>query len=290
MKLLTPGHWKDYELIDTGEGEKLERFGSYILRRPEPQAVWKRDLPEKLWEKKAHASFEQSSSHGGDWIRHRDIKDQWYIQYKHLGMDLRFRLGMTAFKHVGVFPEQAVNWEYIYKSVQQQKKAKVLNLFAYTGGASLAARAAGADVTHCDSIKSVVSWANANMQASKLDHIRWLVEDAMKFVKREARRGNTYSGIILDPPAYGHGPKGEKWKLEDMINELTEGVSQILTTDQAFLVFNSYSLGFSPLVLQNLILTHFPKHQVEKLESGELFLPEQSGRKLPMGIFARFSG
>ena len=289
MIQLSPRNWKDYELIDSGEGEKLERFGKYILRRPEPQAVWTKHLSEDLWKRKVHASFEQTSSHGGNWIKHRDIPDQWYIQYTYKGMKLRFRLGMTAFKHVGIFPEQAVNWEFLFDHLSQQKQAKVLNLFAYTGGASLAARAAGADVTHCDSIKSVVGWANANMQASKLDNIRWLIEDAMKFVKREARRGNTYTGIILDPPAYGHGPKGEKWKLEDMINELTEGVSQILSTQKALLIFNSYSLGFSPLVLQNLITTHFASSQWENMEVGELFLPEQSGRKLPMGIFARFT-
>lgn len=289
MIQLSPKNWKDYELIDSGDGEKLERFGRYTLRRPEPQAVWTKHLSEDLWKRKAHASFEQTSSHGGNWIKHREIPDQWYINYVYKGMKLRFRLGMTAFKHVGIFPEQAVNWEYLFDHLGRQKQAKVLNLFAYTGGASLAARAAGADVTHCDSIKSVVGWANVNMQASKLDNIRWLIEDAMKFVKREARRGNTYTGIILDPPAYGHGPKGEKWKLEDMINELTEGVAQILSPHQALLIFNSYSLGFSPLVLQNLITTHFPTSQRKDVEVGELFLPEQSGRKLPMGIFARFA-
>lgn len=288
MIQLSPGNWKDYELIDSGEGEKLERFGKYVLRRPEPQAVWTKHLPEDSWKRKVHATFEQTGSHGGNWIKHRDIPDQWYIHYAYKGMKLRFRLGMTAFKHVGIFPEQAVNWEFLYDHLSKQKRAKVLNLFAYTGGASLAARAAGADVTHCDSIKSVVGWANVNMQASKLDNIRWLIEDAMKFVKREARRGNTYTGIILDPPAYGHGPKGEKWKLEDMINELTETVSQILSPREALLIFNSYSLGFSPLVLQNLMITHFPSSHREHMEVGELFLPEQSGRKLPMGIFARF--
>ncbi len=289
MVQLSPKHWKDYELLDSGDGEKLERFGKFILRRPEPQAVWTKHLSEKIWQKKVHATFEQTSSHGGNWIRHKDIPDQWYITYSYKEMKLRFRLGMTAFKHVGIFPEQAVNWDFLYDKLQKQKAAKVLNLFAYTGGASLAARAAGADVTHCDSIKSVVGWANANMQASKLDHIRWLIEDAMKFVKREARRGNCYTGIILDPPAYGHGPKGEKWKLEDMINELTEGISQILAPEKALLIFNSYSLGFSPLVLQNLLLTHFPPSQCDDMQVGELYLPEPSGRKLPMGIFARFS-
>ena len=195
---------------------------------------------------------------------------------------------MTGFKHVGLFPEQAVNWDYIYDSALNIPNAKVLNLFAYTGGASLAARAAGASVTHCDSIKNVVSWANTNMQSSRLSDIRWMVEDAFKFVKREARRGNLYNGIILDPPAYGHGPKGEKWKLEDMVNDLTESVAQILDREKYFLVFNSYSLGFSPLVIHNLIATHFGKKGLKNAEFGELYAEERSGRKLPMGIFGRF--
>jgi len=244
---------------------------------------------EKEWEKKAHAQFDQTGSHGGSWLQHQAIPDQWYIQYAYKGMKLRFRLGMTAFKHVGIFPEQAVNWNFLYDALQGRKEVRALNLFAYTGGASLAARAARADVTHCDSIKSVVSWANANMQASKLQDIRWLVEDALKFVQREARREKTYHCVILDPPAYGHGPKGEKWKLEDMINELTQSVARILAPKDAVLVFNSYSLGFSPLILQNLIQTHFPVGQYRQLESGELYLSELSGRKLPMGIFARFN-
>jgi len=168
------------------------------------------------------------------------------------------------------------------------QKPRVLNLFAYTGGATLAAKAARADVTHCDSIKSVVSWAHANMQASRLKDVRWLIEDAYKFVNREARRGNQYQGIILDPPAYGHGPKGEKWKLEDMINDLTHNVIKILDPDRAMLIFNSYSLGFSSLILESLLQTHCPPPLLQNLESGELYAQEQSGRKLPMGIFARF--
>lgn len=288
MKWLSPENWKDYELIDAGDGEKLERFGKYLLARPEPQAVWSKALAEVEW-RKAHARFDQKGSHGGEWQRKAQMPDQWYVHYRYKEMRLKFRLGLTAFKHVGVFPEQAVNWEYIYDRAAALDKGRVLNLFAYTGGASLAARAAGADVTHCDSIKSVVSWANANMQASQLGHIRWLVEDAFKFVAREAKRGHTYQGIILDPPAYGHGPKGEKWKLEDMINELTHLVARILDPEKGFLVFNSYSLGFSPLVLQNLVYSHFRGFPLAHLEGGELFLPEKAtGRKMPMGIFARF--
>jgi len=192
---------------------------------------------------------------------------------------------LTAFKHVGVFPEQAVNWDFIFNSIGEMKtpKPKVLNLFAYTGGASLAARAAGADVTHVDSVKQVVTWANDNMTLSKLDNIRWLVEDALKFVKREQRRGNKYNGIILDPPAYGHGPNGEKWKLEENINEMVKAVVELLDEQEHFLILNAYSLGFSAMILENL----FPKMKKSKLETGELFLKAKYGNVLPLGVFGR---
>lgn len=288
VSLFFPEQWKEYELIDSGGFEKLERFGTYYMWRPEPQAVWDKSLSEKEWQKLSHARFLQDGSHGGTWKQLKHIKDQWHISYQYKGMRLTFRLGMTAFKHVGIFPEQAVNWNFIYDQSQKHPRLKVLNLFAYTGGASLAAKAAGADVTHCDSIKSIINWANANMQLSKLSDIRWLVEDAFKFVQREARRGKTYHGIILDPPAYGHGPKGEKWKLEYMVNDLTKELTKILDKQLNFLVFNSYSLGFSSLVLENLITSHFSSKALHKLESGELYLQERSGRKMPMGIVARF--
>ncbi|MEO0896029.1 MAG: class I SAM-dependent methyltransferase [Bacteroidota bacterium] len=290
MKLLNPIDWKEYQFLDSGDGEKLERFGKVITRRPEPQAVWSKSLPEEEWVRRTDAHFIQEGSHSGKWNRKGKVADQWYIHYKYKGMALQFRLGLTGFKHVGIFPEQAVNWNYIYDTIKGMKgpQPRVLNLFAYTGGASLAAKAAGAEVTHCDSIKNVLNWANANMQASKLSDIKWLLEDAFKFVKREARRGNKYQGIILDPPSYGHGPKGEKWKLDDMINELTENVARILDNERYFLVFNSYSLGYSPLVLYNLVHTHFGEKATKFAETGELFLPEPSGRKMPMGIFLRF--
>ncbi|TAE55862.1 MAG: oxidoreductase [Bacteroidetes bacterium] len=285
MKLLTPASWKDYELLDSGDMEKLERFGEYILRRPEPQAVWSKLLPEAEWEKQTHARFIQEGSHSGSWQKSRPMPDQWQVGYSYGEMKLRFRLGLTGFKHVGLFPEQAANWEFIYDSASSLKGAKVLNLFAYTGGASLAARAAGADVIHCDSIKAVLSWAGTNMEISGLKDIRWLLEDAFKFVQREARRGNLYQGIILDPPSWGHGPKGEKWKLEDMVNDLTVQIAAILDPGHAFLVYNSYSLGFSSLVLENLVRTHFP---AVTPEYGELYLAEKSGRRLPAGVFSRF--
>ena len=288
MELLTPQHWKSYELIDSGEGEKLERFGRYVLRRPEPQAVWRRHLPETEWQRLTQARFIPDGSHAGNWERQPEVADQWFISYEQGDLRLKFRLGLTGFKHVGLFPEQAANWDFIHETARRMQQPRVLNLFAYTGGASLAARAAGADVVHCDSIKNVLNWAAANMEASGLDHIRWLLEDAFKFVKREARRGRRYQGIILDPPAYGHGPKGEKWKLEDHVDELIAAVAQILDPATHFLVFNSYSLGFSPLVLHNLVHTHFGPEIAARAQSGELYLPERSGRRVPMGIFSRF--
>lgn len=289
IQTLTPEKFKDYELIDSGDGDKLERFGDYILWRPEPQAVWSKDLGETEWKKLAHARFVQEGSASGKWDRFKEMPDQWHIGYNSRGMKIRFRLGLTRFKHIGIFPEQAVNWDFVYEQSMKRRGGKVLNLFAYTGGATLAARAGGADVIHCDSIKQVVNWANVNQQASGLDGIRWLVEDAFKFVKREANRDHKYQGIILDPPAWGHGPKGEKWKLEEQINELIGLVAKILDPRDAFLVFNAYSLGFSPLILENLLRSHFHKKITRKMESGELYLPERSGRKLPAGIFVRFS-
>lgn len=280
--------WKHYELIDTGDFEKLERFGRYVLRRPEPQAVWSKSLSEKEWERMSDAQFMPEASHSGNWKQKSRLEDPWYLDYQYKGMKLRFKLSLTRFKHVGIFPEQAINWNYIYESCKQLENPRVLNLFAYTGGASLAARAGGAEVVHCDSVKQVLNWANDNMRLSKLSDIRWLLEDAFKFVMREAKRGRKYQGIILDPPAYGIGPKGEKWKLEHMVNDLSSGVAQILNPQESFLVFNSYSLGFSPLILQNLVRTHFQEVRPEAMEMGELCMVERSGRRLPMGIFTRF--
>lgn len=286
MQLLSPTRWKDYELLDSGNFEKLERFGKYITIRPEPQAVWTPILDRKEWEKQAHVEFVPRSSSAGDWKQlKRDAVDRWNIRYALPGgKEIAFRLALTSFKHVGVFPEQAANWDYIYTSLQEMKiqKPKFLNLFAYTGGASLAARAAGADVTHVDSIKQVVTWANENMQHSQLDNIRWLVDDALKFVKKEQRRGNTYHGIILDPPAYGHGPNGEKWKLEENINEMVQSVVQLLDKEKHFLILNAYSLGFSAMILENLF-----REQKKNLEIGELFLNAKHGGVLPLGVFGK---
>jgi 23S rRNA (cytosine1962-C5)-methyltransferase len=215
-------------------------------------------------------------------------------------MLLRFRLGLTAFKHVGIFPEQAENWNFIYDTLSvmsakgaesdcvktsDNNTAKVLNLFAYTGGASLAAKAAGADVTHVDSVRQVLNWSRENMEASGFNNIRWVCEDALKFVKREAKRGKKYQGIILDPPAYGRGPEGEKWILEDHIAELMEACSQISDENKTFCVLNLYSMGFSSLIAENLVKDYFPKNSL--LESGELFLQDNAKRKLPLSVFCR---
>jgi 23S rRNA (cytosine1962-C5)-methyltransferase len=298
MNLLT-STWVDYELIDTGGLEKLERFGKYILARPEPQAVWRKAIPEEEWRRMAHATYRRSKGidpgkteafEKGEWAKKSGMPDQWYIGYQYKEMKLRFRLGLTAFGHVGVFPEQAVNWEFVYdflsSSLLMPHSSRVLNLFAYTGGASLAAKAAGADIVHVDSVKNVVTWAKEMMMASALKDIRWVVEDALKFVRREARRGNKYNGIILDPPAYGRGPEGEKWVLQDLVDEMVFHCSELLLPEKSFFLFSLYSMGFSALIAENLVKSHFPG--VDAPESGELFFADRAGRNLPLGTFLRF--
>ena len=292
FKLIHPAGWTDYELIDTGSYEKLERFGPYILARPEPQACWNKSLTENEWDKQAHARFikadgKESFSEKGKWVFLKKMPEQWFVNYACGDMKLRFRLALTSFKHVGLFPEQSDNWNFIYDTLTalQLPQPRVLNLFAYTGGASLAAKAAGADVVHVDSVKPVVSWSRGNMEASQLDGIRWVVEDVMKYVKREVKRGNFYNAIILDPPAYGRGPEGEKWVLEDDINELMQHCAALLSPETGFLVLNLYSMGFSALVASNLIDSFFPR--IAFREYGEFYFPDHSGKKLPLGTFVR---
>jgi 23S rRNA (cytosine1962-C5)-methyltransferase len=290
LKLITPKNWQQYELIDCGNFEKLERFGDYILARPEPQAIWDKKLPKSEWDKLLHAHFSQTASHKGVWKKAKQIPDNWTLDYVYKNNKLTFKLALTSFKHVGIFPEQAENWDFIIDNISKFKtpQPKVLNLFAYTGGASLAAKAAaGADVVHVDSVKQIVGWAKENMMLSRLNNIRWTVEDAAKFVKRELKRGRTYNGIILDPPAYGIGASGERWKLEESINDLLKDVAQLLDPKENFLVLNTYSLGFSALIIENLINSHFSKFK--NREVGELYLDAKSGVKLPLGVFARLS-
>ena len=308
MKIEYPSaDWKDYEILDSGGYEKLERFGPYVMARPEPKALWDKTLSDEQWNRLIHTRFTPGAGFGkagkedsGTWSRVRKMEDQWHIRYKgrQPGLGFSLRLGLTSFKHVGVFPEQAPNWEYIYRNtrdlVLSAKEAgrpvpKVLNLFAYTGAASLAAKAAGADVTHLDSVRQVVTWARGNMEASRLDGIRWVIEDALKFARREARRGNIYQGIILDPPAYGHGPDGEKWKLDELLFGLLKTVAQILAPADSFMVLNLYSNGYSAMLGETLVRQAFslPRDGAAELESGELALRDKSGKVLPLSIFVR---
>lgn len=287
IELLAP-RFPDYELLDCGGFEKIERFGEVVLIRPEPQAVWQPAKPDQ-WHRRAHARFEQEGSHNGRWQILKNCPESWELPYRAEFYTLRFKLALTRFKHVGVFPEQATNWDFIYDQCQRLKAPRVLNLFAYTGGASLAARAAGASVTHVDSVKQVVGWAKDNMALSELEDIRWIVDDAVKFAEREARRGSRYGGILLDPPAFGHGAKGERWQLEDQIDGLMGTLAQLLNPDGCFLVFNAYSLGFSALLLENLLRDHF-KAAAKNIRLYELYLASSWGpHKLPAGITARLT-
>lgn len=301
--------WKDYQLIDCGNFEKLERFGKIVMARPEPKAIWDKSLSEDEWNRLMHTRFAPGAGFGkagkedsGTWKRVKRMDDQWFINYGGYGAEgpsFRLRLGLTSFKHVGVFPEQAPNWEYIYshtKALVEKAKAegrptpKVLNLFAYTGAASLAAKAAGADVTHLDSVRQVVTWAKGNMENSGLDNIRWVVEDALKFARREAKRGNVYQGIILDPPAYGHGPDGEKWKLDECLNDMLKCVSAILAPTASFMVLNLYSNGFSAVLGETVVRQNFClKTGFKEIQSGELVLTDSYGKRLPLSIVVRLS-
>ena len=284
----------DYELIDSGDFEKLERFGRYVVRRPEPQAIWRRSLTEEEWRRLADASFlrDGRSEERGEWRLRSGMPSRWTVDYAYEGMRLRMRLGLTSFKHVGLFPEQAANWNFIYDNCVRMRAEgrtpKVLNLFAYTGGATLAARAAGADTTHVDSVKQVVTWARENMEQSGLEGVRWIVEDALKFVQREVRRGNRYNGIILDPPAYGRGANGEKWILEDNIGEMLECCARLLEPRGAFLVLNLYSMGLSATLASTAVRQAFGTPFEEQF--GELCFDDRAGKRLPLGTYCRFVG
>ncbi len=305
MTIESPGDfWKDYELIDSGNFEKLERFGKYYMSRPEPKALWDKSLSDAEWSRLVHTKFRPGAGFGkagkedsGTWERNRKMDDQWVIRYRggQPGLDFSLRLGLTSFKHVGVFPEQSSNWEYIYRQTSElvrkaketgAPRPKVLNLFAYTGAASLAAKAAGADVTHLDSVRQVVTWARNNMEISGLDNIRWVVEDAL----REAKRGNVYQGIILDPPAYGHGPDGEKWKLDECLYDMLKCVGSILAPVDSFLVLNLYSNGYSAVLGETLVKEAFcVKTGYKSIDCGELVLHDNYGKNLPLSVFVRMS-
>lgn len=290
---MNPLGWDEYKLIDSGDFEKLEKYGKYILRRPEPQAIWPKSLTEKEWKERADGWFKRTGKDNSDnnergtWICSPSLPERWRISYRCEDASLSFRLAMTSFKHVGLFPEQADNWKFIYKKVSslKEKDPSVLNLFAYTGGSSLAAAAAGANVTHVDSVKQVVNWARENQEHSRVSNIRWIVDDALKFVQREVRRGNKYNGIILDPPAYGRGPSGEKWILKNQLPVLLEECSRLLKINDSFVVLNLYSMGFSPIIASNLLKLYFHRKDVEY---GELTINDESGKVLPLSVFARF--
>ena len=276
------------------------------MARPEPKALWDKSMSDEQWDNMAHTFFHTWVGFGkagkedsGTWERRKKMDDQWYIRYKgdQPGLDFSLRLGLTSFKHVGVFPEQSSNWEYIYrqtselvKTAQQTgaPKPKVLNLFAYTGAASLAAKAAGADVTHLDSVRQVVTWARGNMEKSGMYIFCLIVEDALKFARREAKRGNVYQGIILDPPAYGHGPDGEKWKLDECLNDMLKCVSSILAPQDSFMVLNLYSNGFSAVLGETMVRQNFCQDTAFKsLDSGELVLKDSFGKLLPLSVVVR---
>ncbi len=343
----------DYELIDSGEGAKLERFGDRVVARPEPQAIWRRSLHADEWERLADAAFQRSGRGGagsgsgsggsgeerGEWKLKPGAPERWTMRYDRGGMRLRMRLALTGFKHVGVFPEQAANWDFIYDSVRAMMgdraaggdgtvgggadgvagtvcggaAPKVLNLFAYTGGATLAARSAGADVTHVDSVRQTVAWARDNAALSGLEDggsggsgggfgggsgggfgggsgggsIRWIVDDALKFVRREVRRGSLYDGIVLDPPAYGRGPDGEKWVLEAGLDEMLELCARLLRP-RGFLVLNLYSMGLSALVARTIVHSRFGSPEPDREQFGELSFTDRDGKQLPLGVFYRF--
>jgi len=282
----------DYELLDSGDFEKLERFGRFVTRRPEPQAIWRKSLSEEEWRRRADASFMRDgrSDERGEWRLKPSVSSRWNVVYRYGSMSLDMRLGLTSFKHVGIFPEQAANWNFIFDECAELRSRgiapRVLNLFAYTGGATLAARAAGAEVTHVDSVKQVVTWARENMETSGLDGVRWIVEDALKFVNREVRRGNRYNGIILDPPAYGRGADGEKWVLEENIGEMLERCAELLLPHDAFLVFNLYSMGLSSMIARTAVHQTFGAPDDESF--GELCFEDGFSKRLPLGTYYRF--
>ena len=280
-------NWKDYEVIDCSKGEKLERWGDYILVRPDPQVIWDTPRKEKGWHK-MNAHYHRSKKGGGEW-EFFDLPQQWSIHYR----SLTFQLKPFSFKHTGLFPEQAANWDWFSELIKKAgRPVKVLNLFAYTGGATIAAAAAGASVTHVDASKGMVTWAKENAASSGLADapIRWIVDDCVKFVEREIRRGNHYDAIIMDPPSYGRGPKGEIWKIEESIHPLVKLCAQLLMDRPLFFLINSYTTGLQPAVLSYLIGTEL-KRFPGKVTADEIGLPVSSnGLTLPCGASGRFEG
>ena len=274
--------WKDYELIDACNGERLERWGDIILIRPDPQIIWTTERKNPLW-KNAHARYHRSNKGGGSWQVYRKLPDQWSINYD----KLVFNIKPMGFKHTGVFPEQAVNWDFVADKIKNEnRKVKVLNLFGYTGCATLSAMNAGAEVCHVDASKGMVQWAKENAVSSGIADkpVRWLVDDCIKFVQREIRRGNKYDGIIMDPPSYGRGPGGEVWKLEEQLYSLVELCMQVMSDDAMFFLLNSYTTGLSPAVMEYLLGVLIKPKFGGKVSSSEIGLPvTETGFVLPCG-------
>ncbi len=282
---------KDYELIDSGNGEKLERYGSFVMSRPDPEALWKKNLDKKEWSK-ASLLFERSGNKTNlraqsRWIIKNGVSKDWKINFG----NFNFTIKPTSFKHIGIFPEQLLNWEWMENLIKKQnRKIKVLNLFAYTGGATLACASSGAEVCHVDSSKQAVTWAreNAELNGFKDAPIRWLIEDVVTFLKREIKRGNKYDCIIMDPPSFGHGPKDELWKIEENFLELMDLCDNVLSDDPLFVLINGYTAGYSSIVYENN-LKEIQNKFGGKIEGGELAIKESnSDRLLPCGIFARW--
>ena len=284
----TAANWKDYEILDTSSGEKLERWGDYLLVRPDPQVIWNTPKKNAGWQKR-NGHYHRSSKGGGEW-EFFNLPNEWEIRYG----ELTFRLKPFSFKHTGLFPEQAVNWEWFSALIRHAgRPVKVLNLFAYTGGATLAAAKAGAQVTHVDASKGMVTWAKENAVSSGLGDapIRWLVDDCVKFVEREIRRGNTYDAIIMDPPSYGRGPKGEIWKMEENIFPFLELTAQILSESALFCLINSYTTGLQPAVLTYMLHTAIVRRFGGHVTADEIGLPvRDSGLVLPCGASGRWQG
>ena len=285
MKLAN--NWKDYELLDMANGEKLEKWGNYILERPDPQIVWQDKSFKDKW-KKVDAVYHRSKKGGGYWENINDIKASWQVKYK----NLTFNIKQMGFKHTGLFPEQAVNWDYMIDKIKNSnRKIRVLNLFAYTGGATVACAYAGADVVHVDSSRGMVSWAKENIESSNLTdrYVRFIVDDVIKFVKREIRRGNKYDAIIMDPPSFGRGANGEVWNIEESLYPLIKLCMEVLSDNPLFFLINSYTTGMSPKVLENILYMTLDKKYKGKISSGEVGLPmKDSNLILPCGIYGLF--
>ena len=281
--------WTDFEVLDTGSGEKLERWGKYLLARPDPQTIWPPALPERRWAE-ADAHYLRTGG-GGHWEFRKTLPEEWIIGYG----DLRFYVRPTGFKHTGLFPEQAVNWDWmrglITERVQTGSTPKILNLFGYTGGATVACAAGGAHVTHVDAAKGMVTWAkrNAELNALPQERFRFIVEDANAFVQREIRRGRTYDGILMDPPSYGRGPSGEVWKLENELFPLVESCAKLLSDQPLFFLINSYTTGFQPAVLVNVLKRTLDARFGGRIDAEEVCLPVTAGGILPCGASGRYT-